>query len=71
MSGRCIAGRDLKAGAPARSTTAGRRLDTAGIETSVGDQPGNHRVRVPHIASVAFVPTPNQGWNRGHQIEDQ
>src|SRR5512132_1953286 len=62
--------RDLNARPPAGRATPGRRLDTAGIEASAGEQPGHHRVRVPHLAGVAFVSTPDQGGDTRHEIED-
>ena len=62
--------RDLNARPPAGRATPGRRLDTAGIEASAGEQPGHHRVRVPHLAGVAFVSTPDQGGDTRHEIKD-
>ena len=62
--------RDLNARPPAGGATPGRRLDTVGIEASAGEQQGDHRVRVPHLAGVAFVSTPDQGGDTRHEIED-
>jgi hypothetical protein len=45
-------------------------LDPVGIEAGAGEQPGDHRVRVPHLARVAFVSTPDQGGDVLHEIED-
>jgi hypothetical protein len=62
--------RDHDARAPAGRTASTRRLDPVGIEAGAGEQPGDHRVRVPHLARVAFVSTPDQGGDVLHEIED-
>lgn len=35
---------------PARSSSAGRRMNRFGVQAAAGDQPRRHRVGVPHLA---------------------
>jgi hypothetical protein len=35
---------------PSRSTPSSRRLECLDRQTATGEEPGDHRVRVPHVA---------------------
>ena len=58
-----IAGRDDHTSAPAGCPAPPWRLDTTRVDTGAHEQPRDHRVRVPHLAGVAFVSSPDKGWN--------
>jgi hypothetical protein len=40
------------------------------IETAAGDQPGDQRVRVPHLACPELVASPDRRRHLGHQLEN-
>jgi hypothetical protein len=44
-------------------------LDLSGIQPAALNQPRDQRVRVPHLARIKFVATPNRRGHVGYQIE--
>jgi len=54
---------------PSRCPPAGRRLECVSREPASGEQPRDHRIRVPHLARSQLVPSPDQCRHRGHQVE--
>jgi hypothetical protein len=39
-----------------------------GAKASAGDQPGDHRVGIPHLACLALVASPDEWRHGGHDI---
>ena len=54
---------------PAWRASTGRGLDRLSGEAAARDQPGDHRVRVPHLAGGQLVATPHRRRNGGNQIQ--
>jgi hypothetical protein len=52
---------------PARCTSTGRRPDKLNVNSAAREQPGDQRVRVPHLPSPKLIAAPN--GNRGHWNE--
>ena len=61
----------LKPGVPSGSPATARWPDVAHIEACREEEPGDHRVGVPHLTSTKLVPPPYRpGYDR-HELEDQ
>jgi hypothetical protein len=45
-------------------------LDRLGVEAAAGDQPGDERIRVPHLSCLTLVPSPDECWHGGYEIEE-
>jgi hypothetical protein len=61
------AARDCNTGFPAWSAPSSRERDRLGSHPAARNQPGDHRVRVPHLAYVELVATPNRSRHGRHQ----
>ena len=61
-------GRHSQAGRPSGSTAAGGRPDRAGLVAAAHEQPGDQRVRVPHLARTQLIAAPGDGGEGGHQV---
>jgi hypothetical protein len=44
-------------------------MDRVDIEPAARDQPGDHRVRVPHLADPQLIASPDRRRHLGHQLE--
>ena len=62
--------RDDDARAPTRSTPAYRREHGPDVDAAPRDQPGDHRVGVPHLAGIELVPSPDRGGHLGDELEE-
>jgi hypothetical protein len=60
---------DDKTCAPPRSATARWRLEVAGREGCAGDQPGDHGVRIPHLARTELVASPHRNRDSRDEVE--
>ena len=67
---RFLAPRDHQSGRPSRCPACRRGLDRLGVDAASRDQPGDHRVRVPHLTGARFVPAPDRCRNRREQRRD-
>ena len=56
-------------GAPTRCATTNWKCDLIGIDVAAGEEPGDHGVGVPHVASVEFVSSPHRYWDRRQEFE--
>jgi hypothetical protein len=59
------------AGVPTRCPTAGRRPDRFCVDAAPSDQPGGHRVGVPHLPRAELVASPDGRGNLGHETPEQ
>ena len=60
---------DHKSSPPAWSAPTRRSLDRLDRQAATGDQPGNHRVGVPHLTRCELVATPDGGGYVGNEVE--
>jgi hypothetical protein len=63
------AGRD-EARPPSWRTSTGRRPDRVRWQAAAGEQPGDHRVGVPHLARPKLVPAPDGAGQRADQLQE-
>src|ERR1700694_5877451 len=70
MSDGRFSSRRHDAGVPARGTSSGGRLYRIDVKSGARDQPGDHRVRVPHLSCTKFVTSPHERRDLGHQFEE-
>jgi hypothetical protein len=49
---------DNQAGDPSGGTAMERWLDRGGLVATLGEQPGDKGVRIPHVSGTEFVPAP-------------
>src|SRR6266540_4058203 len=61
-------GRD-QARLPSWRASTGRGTDRVGWEAAAGQQPRNHRVRVPHLTRPELVSAPDRARQVGNQVE--
>ena len=61
-------GRD-QASLPSWRPSTGRRTDRVGWEAAAGEQPRDHRVRVPHLARPKLVSAPDRAGQAANQVE--
>ena len=66
----CLLARDHDTSTPARSASAGWRMNRFDTEAAACDQPGDHGVRVPHLASLELVAPPHRRGRVGHEFKD-
>ena len=45
------------------------RADRVDISSAAGDQPGDQRVRVPHVTGSELIATPDEGWHLRDEIQ--
>ena len=64
-----VPARDHDPGMPARSAPAARRRDRLDVEAAPGEQPGRHRVGVPHLARAELVAAPDRSRHGRHEVE--
>jgi hypothetical protein len=68
LVGRLAEGRD-HARPPSQGPSPSRRTDRVGRQAAAGQQPGNHRVRVPHFPCPKLVPTPDRAGQAADQVQ--
>jgi hypothetical protein len=56
-------------GVPSRRTPCCRGLDRLGVHPAARDQPGDHRVRVPHVTGLEVIAAPHGRWYLRDEIE--
>ena len=61
--------RDHEPGLPAGRASPWRRLNRLGVDAAARDHPGDHRVRVPHLARPELIATPNRSRDLRDQLE--
>ena len=54
---------------PPRCASSCRRLDRSGVYPAPSDQPGGHRVGVPHLTGTQLITAPHGRRHLGNQIE--
>jgi hypothetical protein len=54
---------------PPRCAAPGRRLNRAGVDRAAHDHPGNHRLRVPHLAGPKLIASPDGGRDLRDDVE--
>ena len=64
------AGRD-EARLPSWRPSTGRRTDRVRWEAATGEQPRDHRVRVPHLARAELVSAPDRSRQGANQVEQR
>ena len=64
-----LAPRDDDPGLPARRPSPARKRDRLDVESAAGDEPGDGRVRVPHLAGVQLVAAPDGRRYLRHELE--
>src|SRR5438552_7188993 len=62
-----VAARDHEAGVPSGCPPTAWRLDRLRIEAGARDQPGDNRVRVPHLACAQLIASPHWRWYVGRE----
>src|SRR5437764_14929639 len=62
-----VAARDHEAGVPSGCPLTAWRLDRLRIEAGARDQPGDNRVRVPHLACAQLIASPHWRWYVGRE----
>ncbi len=55
---------------PAGRATVRRRPEVVCRQTCAGDQPGGHRIRVPHVAGLELVAPPHRPRDSGDRVEE-
>ena len=55
---------------PSRGASVSGRAAGLGNQAGLGERPGDHRVRVPHLACVKLVTTPYRSGHEGQEVED-
>jgi hypothetical protein len=60
----------LESRIPAGSPTSGRWLNRVALESALDQDPGNDRIRVPHLSSAKLVATPDKARHRGNDLQD-
>ncbi len=55
---------------PTRGTATRGRVHGGGVEAGPGEQPGSHRVGVPHFSQVQFIAAPGRGRDLRHVVEE-
>jgi hypothetical protein len=56
-------------GVPPRCTSPFGRLDRIDVKSGACDQPGDHRVRIPHFSCTELVTAPHEHRHVRHQFE--
>src|SRR5687767_2135053 len=64
-----LAARHNETSTPTRSAPADRRMHRLAAEAAAGNQPGDHRVRVPHLACEELVASPDRRGHMRHQFK--
>ena len=59
----------LNSGSPARCPPMGRKVDLLDRQAGARDQPGDDRVRVPHVARLELVSPPHGRRHGGNELE--
>ena len=54
---------------PPRRTSSRRRVDRRSVDPTSRDQPGDHRVRVPHVTGPEFIAAPHRRRHLRDEIE--
>src|SRR5204863_6072842 len=57
-----VTARDHEAGVPSGRPPTAWRLDRLRIEAGAREQPGDNRIRVPHLACAQLVASPHWCW---------
>jgi hypothetical protein len=65
-----MAARHNNTSIPTRGAPAGWRMHRLDGEAAPRDQPGNHRVRVPHLACPELVASPDRSGYVVHQLKE-
>jgi class 3 adenylate cyclase len=55
---------------PSGCASSSRGTDHVGWEAGTGEQPRDHRVRVPHVADPDLISAPDQSRHRTNQVEE-
>src|SRR4051812_24202180 len=61
--------RDEEPSVPARCAAPGRRVNRRGVDRAARDHPGDHRVRVPHLAGPKLIASPDGGRDLRDYVE--
>src|SRR4051795_7326429 len=61
--------RHREPGLPTGRASARRRVDRARVDAAPRNQPGGHRVRVPHVTGVELVSAPDEPGDLRNQVD--
>jgi len=64
-----MSARDDESGVPAGRAPPCRRLNRVDVDPATRDHPGDHRVRVPHLARPELITTPHGSRDLWDQVE--